>query len=469
MAYYARVTCPACRTQFQVPVEQILDVRVNPAVKGRLINGAVNMAVCPACGMAAGLNLPFIYHDPEKEVALLYLPIESGKTEVERQQSAGTLTRQLMDALPMEERKGYLLQPETFINLETLIRRVLEIEGVTEEDMLRSRAKQEFLGALLEAPQEDWEKLLAEKPEMVDKSFLSLLEYTSRMIASAAGEESDDFKRVAALYDYLVAHHPVAQELSARAKAVEPFFTEPSRESLLQALVNAPDDEAVAMLVESGLSLMDYAFFQQLLKQIEAAGDEAEKARLAAIRQKVLDVRQEIMAASQDLMKARMALLAKMLNTEDPLKMARSHLSELDEAFSYVLQDRIQQATHDGNQEALQALNRLVQTIEYLLEESMPPEVALARRLLMAPSEAEVDALLEKNKKLLQEPFFKLVDTLEQQSRGNGETEAADRLAQILVRARTFTTAAPASAAPSLDAQAGEQSTPSGLIISTRK
>lgn len=99
----------------------------------------------------------------------------------------------------------------------------------------------------------------------------------------------------------------------------------------------------------------------------------------------------------------------------------------------------------------------------------MPPEVALARRLLMAPSEAEVDALLEKNKKLLQEPFFKLVDTLEQQSRGNGETEAADRLAQILVRARTFTTAAPASAAPSLDAQAGEQSTPSGLIISTRK
>jgi len=469
MPYYAKVTCPACRTQFKVPVEQIFDVRVNPAFKNQMLSGSVNVAVCPNCGTAGGLNVPFIYHDPEKEIALLYLPVSAGANEVERQKVAGGLTKQLMDALPMEERKGYLLQPETFINMDTMVRRVLELEGVTDEDLERSRAQQEFFGELLQADRDSWEKLLEDHQDLVDQGFMGMMEYALNMLAQA-GDGDENLENAKALYEYLVENHPVAKQLYERAQIVKPFFDEPTRESLLAALVAAPDDETVELLTHSALSLMDYVFFQQLLEKIESAEDEEEKARLTGLRRRILELREEIMAASQDLANARLQLLSKMLATEDPLKMARSHLSELDEAFSFVLQDQLQKATQAGDQRHLESLNRLVGVIEHLLEESMPPEVALARRLLMTPSEEKVDKLLQKNKTLLKEPFFKLLITLEAESREQGEIETADRLAQLLARARSFAGQAagpePGSQRP-LDA--GETSTPSGLIISTRK
>ena len=34
--YYAAVNCPACGARFQTPVEQILDVRVDPQAKSRI-------------------------------------------------------------------------------------------------------------------------------------------------------------------------------------------------------------------------------------------------------------------------------------------------------------------------------------------------------------------------------------------------------------------------------------------------
>ena len=118
--YLATVTCPSCGTRFQTPVQQVLDVRVDADAASRVLSGGVNVAVCPSCGTGGALNLPFIYHDPEKEIALLYLPVESGPGMVERQKVAGRLTRQLMDAMAPEERKGYLLQPETFISMEII-------------------------------------------------------------------------------------------------------------------------------------------------------------------------------------------------------------------------------------------------------------------------------------------------------------------------------------------------------------
>lgn len=146
--YAAAVTCPSCGTRFQAPVQQILDVRVEPDVTSRVLSGSVNVAQCPSCGTGGALNIPFVYHDPAKEMALLYLPVEAGANMVEREKVAGQLTRQLMDAMPPEEKKGYLLQPETFISMETLVKRVLELEGVSADEMARSQSQREFVGTL---------------------------------------------------------------------------------------------------------------------------------------------------------------------------------------------------------------------------------------------------------------------------------------------------------------------------------
>ena len=51
----ARITCPSCQNQFQMPLEQIVDVRANPGAKARVLNGLINVAACPHCGAAGPL------------------------------------------------------------------------------------------------------------------------------------------------------------------------------------------------------------------------------------------------------------------------------------------------------------------------------------------------------------------------------------------------------------------------------
>lgn len=474
--YYAAVNCPACGTRFQTPIEQILDVRVDAEAKGRLLSGMVNVAVCPSCGTGGKLNVPFLYHDPGHEMALLYLPMELGKTEVERQQFAGRLTRELMDSLPLEERKGYLLQPETFFNLDTLIRRVLEADGVTEADLERNRQQQELVGELLQAPQEEWESKLQEKGDLVDENLFAFLDYTLRL--AAASNSQADIARVQALYQYLVKHHPVGQQLAQRTEVIQKFAADPNRWTLLEAVLAAPDEETLAILLQAGVNLMDYAFFQGLLQRIEGAETPAEKERLTALRRRLLELREELMQAGKDAVEARIAFLERLVNSEDPLKMARSHLSELDELFFAVLRDQMEQAAQTGNQELLQALQGIGQVVERVAEETLPPEVALARRLLAAASEEQLNQLLDQNRGLLREPFFQLLEALEANSREQGEPEVAARLAEVRARAQAFVAPTPASTtaptAPTTPPPApaplhpGEEQRPSGLIIAKK-
>jgi len=467
--FYANVNCPSCGTRFQTPVEQILDVRVDPEVKSRVMSGMVNMSSCPACGMAGPLNLPFIYHDPEKEIALLYLPMGLGGSEVERQKSAGVLTRQLMDSLPMEERKGYLLQPETFISMETLVKRVLELEGVTDEDMARSQQQRAFLNEFVSASEDEWDHMLAENAALIDEAFFSMLQYTLQLFAMS-GQEGADFQTFRDVYEYFVEKSEIGQLLKKRSEAISGFAENPSRESFLQALIDAPDDETIYVLVQSGISLMDYAFFQRLVKRMEGVGPD-EKERLAELRRQILSIREEITQQGQEMIMTRAALLEKLLNTEDPLKMARSHLSELDDTFSFVLRTELEEAQRQGNQKSLESLQRIAGVINRIMEENMPPEVVLARRLLVTTSEEQARQLLEQNQALLRAPFFQMLEGLEENSRQEGNAETADQLAKIRALAMRYAPAeerqsqlSPERPAPQPPASA-ESQTPSGLII----
>ncbi len=481
MPYLARVNCPACGAAFQTPVEQVLDVRIDPEARQRMLSGAVNISRCPSCGTAGALNLPFLYHDPEKEVALLYLPMETGKTEMERQQLAGTLTRQVMNSLPPEERKGYLLQPETFINMDTMVRRVLELEGVSEEDMERNQAQQELLSRLLQTEREEWDEVLEEQAELVDEGLFALVNYVLRVTAMR-GEESPDFQQARELQAYLLENTELGQKLKARSDIIRPFVESPSRETLLEALVTAPDEQVVDALAQMGLSMIDYAFFQKLNNRIEEAEDEARRSELKALRRRILDIRDEVQAAGEELVQERAQLLSKLLDSEEPLKMARSHLSELDDTFAYVLQGQLQMAEQAGNEELQESLLKVAQLFDRVLEENLPPQVALARRLLVAPNEEQVEEMLRENRQLLSEPFFEFLEALEQESRERGDAEVADRLAELRAKARNFASPLAQSGQrpqggpqkpsqpqpPSQEPGPGEEIGPGGLIIAKK-
>ena len=72
------INCPNCRTPFTAPVQQIIDAQADPEAKSMLLSGQLNMVVCPSCGFRGALNTPFLYHDAELELALVYMPMELG-------------------------------------------------------------------------------------------------------------------------------------------------------------------------------------------------------------------------------------------------------------------------------------------------------------------------------------------------------------------------------------------------------
>lgn len=470
----AVVTCPNCRARFQTPVMQVLDVRVNPDVKGLLLQGLVNVAVCPQCGLAAPLHLPFIYHDPAKEKALLFLPMEVGANEVERQKVAGQLTRELMDSIPQEERKGYLFQPETFFNLDTLVERVLELDGVTKEMMERRQAQQRWVMELLDQAPETWEASLADHAELVDEGLFLLLNVIRNQL-QGAGSEHPIVQKLEQLFEFFVQHTEMGAVIQQRNVALKALQDNPTRNGLLQALQLAPDVETVNALVGLALPLLDYQFFKDLLSLIENETDAQRKARLLQLREQILAAREDIRQEQDKLIEARLKLLEDILNAQDRKTMILSHRSEIDEVFSMVLESQMEAAQKQGYHELVRELLAIVNLIAELAEENLPPELRLIRRLLEAPNEEAMDRVLEQKAALVTPQFAELLAEMVTHYEEDQAEDLAARLKQILARVRARLGSAPAASptpgeppATPQKPSSDETTTPSGLIIAKR-
>ena len=119
------VACPACQFRFSAPILTIIDVGLQPQAKEQLLSGRLNIAVCPQCGRAGMLGVPLVYHDPQKELLFTFLPPDLSASETDKQQAIGDLTNQVISSLPSEGRKAYLLQPRSFLTLESMLEAVL--------------------------------------------------------------------------------------------------------------------------------------------------------------------------------------------------------------------------------------------------------------------------------------------------------------------------------------------------------
>ena len=115
------IACPVCRQPITIQVHQIVDVSEQPELKQLLLAGRLNAFTCQYCRNAGALATPFFYHDPDKELALLFIPMNVNAREADQQKMIGRLTQQVMSNLAPEKRKAYLLQPQLFFNLMTMV------------------------------------------------------------------------------------------------------------------------------------------------------------------------------------------------------------------------------------------------------------------------------------------------------------------------------------------------------------
>ncbi|RMF37876.1 MAG: hypothetical protein D6759_01830 [Chloroflexi bacterium] len=428
-----QLTCPNCHRAFTTTVEQILDQSRDPTAKARLLSGQLNVVICPACGFQGALNIPLLYHDPEKELALIFLPMEMGGSDLERQQMIGSLTNRLMSQIPPEQRKGYLLQPKTFFSMESLVKEVLAADGITQE-MLEAQQKKVQLIETLRQQADDPLALAAtigEHQDLLDEEFFYLLAMTIESY-EAQGYPAEDLKKVQAK---LLETTPTGQQLKARRDVMETFLKNPTRESLLEGLLSTEDEATREMLIAAGRALLDYAFFQALTHRIESSEDEAEQERLLALRKQVMEIRDRVDARAQATLNAKARFLQELVNSPDPIALARRRLHEVDDTFFSVLTLNIERAQAAGDRRAVEHLTWLGNALLSLLEESAPPEVRLINRLMEA-QESEWDTILEREAGLVNEELAALADRL---AEGMEETNnaVAERLHAIATRVRS--------------------------------
>lgn len=428
-----QITCPSCGSPIQANIRQLIDVGQDPGAKARLLSGTLNHVRCSVCGFESNIATPLVYHDPENELLLTFMPVELNIDKQEQERIIGNMINHLMESLPPEERKGYLLQPQSVLTMQGLVERVLETEGVTKEDIDAQRAKMRLFEDLLRKEEDQLEEFIKEHDEELDSTFFQLaslaLQATPDQNARAAAtqrlekaiERSSFGKRLQAQEEEL----KLATE-SLRALADDGL----TREALLKLFMEAPNDERVVALVNLTRPALDYNFFQLLSEKIEAVQGEEEK-RLVNLREQILEVTQEIDQIQQAQAERAAALLKTLVEAEDLDDAIRQALPLIDDLFLGTLQANLRVAEQREDQETLARLREIEAKIQAIIQQSLPKGLQLAQRLLEAQDDEAAEALLREEQELIDEDLLNALMGAVQQLDEAGQEEAANRLRKM--------------------------------------
>jgi hypothetical protein len=264
------VNCAHCGVPFQIPVFSIVDVQQNPELKNALLSGELNAAQCPGCGRVNYIAGPMLYHDPAKEFLAIYVPAQANIPDIERQKIIGDLTNSLMNALPPEQRKGYMLNPQQFLDLERLIKKILALDDVTPEMLEASQKKLNLLDKLtgLQSDETAFNLIVNENKPLLDREFFMLL--ADAIARYDALRQENQVKALEALRERLMPMTEFGQRLLKQRQAVEALGANPTREQVLGAIEKGDLEEVEAIAI-AALPMLDYAFFQELTDRIEKA------------------------------------------------------------------------------------------------------------------------------------------------------------------------------------------------------
>jgi hypothetical protein len=354
------VTCPNCRTRFNSPVEPIINGQ-DPALKGAFLQGYLNVIRCPQCGFTGMASNPVLYYDLEKELAFVLVPGESGLLGEAQEKIIGDLTNKLINSLPNEQRKFYLFNPKTFLTLESMVKAILEADGITEEMLQAQEARMKLVEAFLNTKSEEELKLkVKENDSLLDREFFeTLTAYMQNAQLSGDQAQAQTFLGLRTLVSRWSTN---GRELVAEIDRELGIVVMKSQEELLDKLQQARSEEEFQSLVVAGQSFLDYGFFQQLTAKIDEAtkqGNQAEANRLRALRTRILDTKSQLEAENKAALEAAGKLLEQLLQSRQPDKILDENLDKLDDAFFFILQANMREAQRQGYQDAARALEMI--------------------------------------------------------------------------------------------------------------
>ncbi len=405
-----QLNCPNCSQPIVADMEQLFDAGQDPRAKQALISGAFNMAQCPHCGYQGNLAAPIVYHDPEKELLLTFVPPELGLTRDEQERIIGPLINKAVDSLPQEHRKGYLFSPKTMMTHKLLVETILEADGITKEMIEAQEKKMALIQKLLEASEDARSEMIKAEDELIDEEFFVLFSRLAEVALS--GGDQNAAVGLRDVQDALLEHSSTgvrikaeSDEIQAARETLESLGEELTREKLLELIIEAPNEARLRAYVQMTRPGMDYQFFQMLSEHIDGAeGDE--KNRLLELRESLLQMTGEIDQALEQRMEVARKNLETLLQAEDVEATMKANLAAVDDFFIQVLTESLTAARESGDIEKSGKLQQIMSTIE--AASAAPPEYELIDELLaIADDEDALTTMLssqadEVNAKLLE-------------------------------------------------------------------
>jgi biotin operon repressor len=428
----SQIRCPNCGTPIRAPIEQLIDVGHDPGAKARLLSGSLNLVRCGVCGYEGQIATPLVYHDPEKELLLTFMPVEVGLSKDDQERFLGQLINQAINRLPPERRKGYLLQPQAVLTLSGLVERILEADGITREEIEAQRAKMRLLEELLRTPEEGLQTFVSEHDSELDAAFFQLANLTLQATREAHAREAAGQRLDQALALSSLGRKLQAQEeaVKAAAESLREAGSELTRQAILNLLIEAPDDDRVTALVNLTRPALDYTFFQLLTERIEAAQAE-QKDRLAALRQRVLDITQQLDKAQEARAAQAASLLKSLMDAPDLDQAIQAALPLVDELFLGILQANMRAAEKHANQAALARLQLVDRRLQEILRDSLPPGLRLAQQLLETDDDARAEELLRASPDQIDDQLLGALMATAQQFQEAADKERAERLRRL--------------------------------------
>lgn len=423
-----QTSCPRCKSPVAAEIEQVFDLNQDPQAKQRLLSGQVNVIHCPSCGYEGMLSAPIVYHDPEKEFLFTFVPSEMGLPVNEQERLLGPLINKIVDRLPLEKRKAYILRPQTMLTFQTMIEKILEGDGISREMIEDQQKRLALLQRLLTIPNaESRIEVIKQEEALIDEDFFNM--FARLLEATLAQGDERSAKALSGLQQELVENTEVGhkiQEQSREAQDVIKVLQDASKdgltlEKLVDIFIDAADSDVklstVTSLVRTG---MDYTFFQLLTERIDASPSET-KPKLEAMRDKLLGYIQEIDNQRQLQMARTRKLLDAILASPNPQDALKDNFDHVDEYFVELVEKDLAEARNAAD------LNRIanLQKIKTVIEEASapPPELAFVEQLLELKNYDERLELMQSKAEMITPEFTQMMAGLIAQTEAQNQPD----------------------------------------------
>jgi hypothetical protein len=182
--------------------------------------------------------------------------------------------------------------------------------------------------------------------------------------------------------------------------------------------------------------MLDYHFLLAISNRLEQTTDEATRARLEELRNLVIELQEQQRQDVQSVAAQAQEVLQAILEAEDVDAALAQYGDMIDESLLGLLANNIDRAEKSGATAAVRRLREIYDKALDMLQANMPPELRLINQLVNAPDKAAVRRLLEENRSALTHEFIDALRQLEEDFRGRGGADVADRLKSVRAQAQ---------------------------------